>query len=108
MGSLNSSVATNALVKINQDGWRQGRKGLWKGEAEGGFEERQGWTPVPCWQDPSPPQEQSIFLWKGWSHCRCLQLGHPQVPHRQEGRGPAPPVDQYSVFWCVQYFLVFG
>ena len=47
---MNSSVATNALVKINQDGWRQGRKGLWKGEAEGGFEERQGWTPVPRWQ----------------------------------------------------------
>ena len=46
-GSLNSSVATNALVKINQDGWRQSRKGLWKGEAEGGLEERQGWTPVP-------------------------------------------------------------
>merc|ERR1712158_211372 len=56
MGSLNSSVATNALVKINQDGWRQ------------------GWTPVPRWQDPSPPQEQSILLWKSWSHCRCLQL----------------------------------
>ena len=33
-----------------QDGRRQGRKGFWKGEAEGSLEERQGWTPVPCWQ----------------------------------------------------------
>ena len=38
---------TRSLVKTAQDGRRQGRKGLWKGEAEGGLKERQGWTPVP-------------------------------------------------------------
>ena len=45
-----------------KNGRRQGRKGLWKGEAEGGFEERQGWTPVPCWQVSNIVLEQGGWL----------------------------------------------
>ena len=51
--SLNLAVETLALTKSqisDQDGRRQGRKGFRESEAEGGLEERQGWTPVPRWK----------------------------------------------------------
>merc|ERR1712061_776540 len=55
MGSLNLAVETLGLTRSqisDQDGRRQGRKGFRESEAEGGLEERQGWTPVPRWKDP--------------------------------------------------------
>merc|ERR1712080_353244 len=145
-----------SFVKLKaQDGWRQGRKGLWKGEAEGRFKERQGWTSVPCRKDPSSSEEQgapleglepprlstalpslstSLLRCSSWlatvqgfegeeDHSKASAAGHqrrrgvghsdqghhrrgrrhppyPQVPHRQEGRRTASPVeDQYSL-WC--------
>merc|ERR1712080_711791 len=54
-----------SFVKLKaQDGWREGRKRLWKGEAEGRFKERQGWTSVPRWKDPSSSEEQGVLLWE--------------------------------------------
>ena len=51
--SLNLAVETLAPTRSqisDQDGRRQGRKGFRESEAEGGLEERQGWTPVPRWK----------------------------------------------------------
>ena len=51
--SLNLAVETLGLTRSqisDQDGRRQGRKGFRESEAEGGLEERQGWTPVPRWK----------------------------------------------------------
>merc|ERR1711988_1882197 len=57
MGNL--AVETLAPTRSpisDQDGRRQGRKGFRESEAEGGLEERQGWTPVPSWKDPQAPE----------------------------------------------------
>merc|ERR1712062_601251 len=74
--SLNLAVETPALTRSqisDQDGRRQGRKGFRESEAEGGLEERQGWTPVPRWKDPQAPEEQGLLLRESGSHCCCLQ-----------------------------------
>ena len=65
--SLNLAVDTLGLTRSqisDQDGRRQGRKGFRESEAEGGLEERQGWTPVPC------RQVGIIFLEEGGSFGR--------------------------------------
>merc|ERR1719491_1733740 len=80
--SLNSPFVNDTTTNQRQDGWRQGRKGLWKSEAEGGVPERQGRPPVPRGQDPPSPQEPCLLLRPCWSHRGRLQLRHPGVPDR--------------------------
>merc|ERR1712037_730109 len=80
-------VRTVQTLKLTKNGRRKSRKRFRKGKAEGRLQICQSRTPVSRWEDPPSPEEPQFRHRSCWSHRWRLQLGHPQVSHREEGRG---------------------